>query len=63
MTVYKGILDVIGKTPLVELCALKQKYLLMANIFAKIESFNPGGSVKDRTAYSLIMGLQQDENT
>ncbi|HPB17932.1 MAG: cysteine synthase A [Clostridia bacterium] len=61
MTVYKGILDVIGKTPLVELCALKQKYLLMANIFAKIESFNPGGSVKDRTAYSLIMGLQQDE--
>lgn len=61
MTVYKGILDVIGKTPLVELCALKQKYLLSGNLFAKIESFNPGGSVKDRTAYSLIMGLQQDE--
>lgn len=61
MTVYKGILDVIGNTPLVELCALKEKYLLKANIFAKVESFNPAGSVKDRTAYSLIQSLQQDE--
>lgn len=61
MTVYKGILDVIGKTPLIELCALKQKYMLQANLFAKVESFNPGGSVKDRTAYSMIQGLQQDE--
>ncbi|MFA5342330.1 MAG: cysteine synthase A [Clostridia bacterium] len=60
MTVYKGILDLIGKTPLVELCVLKQKYMLQANLFAKVESFNPGGSIKDRTAYSMIQGLQQD---
>ena len=60
MTVFKEILDTIGNTPLVELCAIKEKYKLNANIFAKMESFNPGGSVKDRTAYSLIRGLQKD---
>lgn len=61
MTVYNHILELIGKTPLVELKAIEEKYNLKARLFAKIESFNPAGSVKDRTAYSLVESLKQDE--
>ncbi|MDD2261290.1 MAG: cysteine synthase A [Clostridia bacterium] len=61
MTLYKGILDMIGNTPLIELCAIKQKYLLHGDIYAKVEGFNPAGSVKDRTAFSLIQSLQNDD--
>ena len=37
MTLYKGILDMIGNTPLIELCAIKQKYLLHGDIYAKVK--------------------------
>ncbi len=54
MNVYKKITDTIGKTPLVELTNFEQKYGLNAKIIAKVEFFNPGGSVKDRIAKAMI---------
>lgn len=54
MKVYKHIIDTIGNTPLVELSNIEEKYALKAKIFAKVESFNPAGSVKDRIAKAMI---------
>ena len=54
--IYNNILETIGKTPLVKLERLMEEYKLEANIYAKIEARNPGGSVKDRAAYSMIKG-------
>lgn len=50
----KGILDLIGSTPLVELCNLEKKYDLKAKVAAKLEYLNPAGSVKDRIAKAMI---------
>lgn len=54
MKTYQKITDTIGNTPLVELTSLKKKLGFRANIFAKVEFFNPGGSVKDRIAKAMI---------
>ena len=54
MKVYQKIIDTIGNTPLVELSNLESKYNLKARIIAKVEYFNPGGSVKDRIAKAMI---------
>jgi cysteine synthase A len=51
---YADITQTIGATPLVELSRLKEKHKLKANILAKLEFFNPIGSVKDRIALSMI---------
>ena len=48
--VYDSILDLVGKTPLVELKRIEEKEGLQAKLIAKVESFNPAGSVKDRIA-------------
>lgn len=52
--IAKQLTDLIGNTPLLELTSISQKYGAYARIAAKLESFNPGGSVKDRTALSMI---------
>lgn len=52
--IAKQLTDLIGNTPLLELTGISQKYGAYARIAAKLESFNPGGSVKDRTALSMI---------
>ena len=44
----------VGNTPLVELTKLESKYNLKAKVFAKLESYNPAGSVKDRVALAMI---------
>lgn len=44
----------IGNTPLVELKKIKEKYALQGKIFAKLESYNPAGSIKDRVAKAII---------
>ena len=54
MKIYNKITDTIGKTPLVELKNLEKEYNLKAKIVAKVEFFNPGGSVKDRIAKAMI---------
>ena len=54
MKIYNKITDTIGKTPLVELKNIEKEYNLKAKLVAKVEFFNPGGSVKDRIAKAMI---------
>lgn len=54
MTVYASVSELIGNTPLVELTNYERDNGLAARIVAKVESFNPGGSVKDRVAKAMI---------
>ncbi len=54
MNIYENITKLIGKTPLVYLHSIKEKYHLQANLIAKLESLNPGGSLKDRVALSIL---------
>ena len=52
---YKeNILDCIGNTPLVKLNKIIKKHNLSFNLFAKVERFNPSGSIKDRASYFMI---------
>ena len=57
---YNSIIDLIGNTPLLELKNIKEKYNLKSNIYAKIEGYNPGGSIKDRIALQMILDLEKE---
>ena len=59
MKIYSNILETIGGTPLVELVNIEKKYGLKAKILAKVESFNPAGSVKDRIARAMIQEAER----
>ena len=52
--IYEGTLGLIGNTPLVELTHIEQKFGLKSRLLAKLEYFNPAGSVKDRIAKEMI---------
>ena len=54
MNIYENITKLIGKTPLVYLNSIKEKYQLQANLIAKLESLNPGGLLKDRVALRIL---------
>ncbi|MBR6243715.1 MAG: cysteine synthase A [Ruminococcus sp.] len=54
MSIYKNITDLIGNTPLLELSKTAKEYDLNATVLAKLEYFNPAGSVKDRIAKAMI---------
>lgn len=53
-TIYKSLTDLIGKTPLLELGNYNKKNDVKATIVAKLEYYNPAGSVKDRIAKAMI---------
>ena len=57
--IYKSATELIGKTPLVELTGIEKKYNLEARVLAKLEYFNPAGSVKDRIAKNegILVGI------
>ena len=54
MKVYKNVTELIGKTPLLELAHIEKEDKLEATVLAKLELFNPAGSVKDRVANAMI---------
>ncbi len=54
MTIYNNIAELIGNTPLLKLNKLTKFLNLQANLYAKLEMFNPAGSIKDRVALSMI---------
>lgn len=54
MKIYESIIELIGKTPLVRLNKFEQEKKLSAKVLAKVEFFNPAGSVKDRAALNMI---------
>lgn len=51
---YKNAYDLVGNTPLIELTHLKEELGFVGNIYAKVEYFNPAGSIKDRIALNMI---------
>ncbi len=57
--IYKSLTDLIGKTPLLELTNYEKKHGLKATIIAKLEYYNPAGSVKDRIAKSMIEDAEE----
>lgn len=55
----KNAIELVGNTPLVELTRLKKELNLKANLFAKVEYFNPTGSVKDRAALFMVLDAEE----
>ena len=60
MKVYKNVSELVGRTPLFELTNLKKEFNIQANIFAKLEYFNPAGSIKDRIAMNMLDKAEKD---
>lgn len=58
--IYQGTLGLIGNTPLVELTHVEKAYGLEARLLAKLEYFNPAGSVKDRIAKEMIEQAERE---
>ena len=58
--IYQGTLGLIGNTPLVELTHVEKAYGLETRLLAKLEYFNPAGSVKDRIAKEMIEQAERD---
>ena len=56
----KNLIDLVGSTPLMELTKIEEKYALKGKIFAKIEYFNPAGSIKDRIAKQMILDAEEE---
>src|SRR4249919_4155076 len=54
--IYDNILDTIGNTPIVKLQRLAPAHV---TLYAKVEAFNPGGSVKDRLALAIILDAER----
>lgn len=58
--IYTSSEQLIGKTPLLELCNIEKEYGLKARLLAKLEMFNPAGSAKDRVALSMINEAEKE---
>src|SRR5436190_21884473 len=58
--VARTALDLIGSTPVVRLTRLPQLEGVGAEVWAKLESFNPGGSVKDRICLAMVEAAERD---
>lgn len=54
MRIYHKITELIGNTPLLELCGMEEAHGLQARLLAKLEYFNPAGSVKDRVGMAML---------
>lgn len=59
MSLYQNIIDTIGNTPVIELKNIEKEYGLCCHVFAKLDSFNPGGSAKDRIAKAMIIDAEE----
>lgn len=55
-----SVIGAIGNTPLIQLKNIKKEYNLKANIFAKVEFFNPAGSIKDRASLFMIEKAEKE---
>lgn len=60
MRIHSSVLELIGNTPLVEVKNIEKQEQLQARVVVKLESKNPGGSVKDRIALNMILKAEQD---
>ena len=60
MAIYKSLTELVGKTPILELTHIEEAEGLKATVLAKLEYFNPAGSVKDRIAKQMIEDAEAD---
>lgn len=60
MKIYKNILELTGRTPLLEISRFSGEYGLKTPLLAKLEAFNPAGSVKDRIAKNMILQAEKE---
>ena len=58
--IYTSAEQLIGKTPLIELTHIEKEYNLQAKLLAKLEYFNPAGSIKDRVGKGMIEAAERD---
>lgn len=58
--IYNSISELVGHTPVVELKNIEKKFGLKGKICAKLEYFNPAGSIKDRVALNMILNAERD---
>lgn len=58
--IYKSVDQLIGRTPLLEVCNIEKKYNLKARILVKLECLNPAGSIKDRAAKQMIDDAEKE---
>ena len=56
--IYNGILELVGKTPVLKVNSLVEEN--SAEVYVKLEKFNPGGSVKDRAALGMIEKAEKE---
>ena len=61
MKIYKNITELVGRTPLVELTNYEKTHEVGAVILAKLEYFNPAGSVKDRIALAMLKDAEKKD--
>lgn len=59
MRIAKSLVELIGNTPLLELSNFNKEKEVLANVIAKLEYFNPGGSVKDRIGYAMVVDAEK----
>lgn len=59
LKIYKSVEELVGNTPLFEPVCLEQELNLCANLYLKLEYFNPAGSIKDRAAKQMIIDAEQ----
>lgn len=58
--IYRNITELVGNTPILELSHIEKQNNTVAHLFAKLECYNPGGSVKDRIALNMIEAAEKD---
>lgn len=58
--IYHNIIELVGNTPILQLQKIEEEYGTKGHIFAKLECFNPGGSVKDRIALNMIEAAEAE---
>ena len=56
--IYKNVIELIGKTPLVEVENVEKRFKLQARLLVKLDGYNPAGSAKDRIAYQMIVDAE-----
>ena len=59
--IYTSVDQLIGGTPLLELCNLEKRLSLKAKVLAKLEYLNPAGSAKDRIGLAMINAAEREE--
>ncbi|MBS1482323.1 MAG: pyridoxal-phosphate dependent enzyme, partial [Clostridium sp.] len=57
--IYKGVMELVGNTPLMEVVNIEQQEKLKATLLVKLEYLNPAGSVKDRVGKAMIEDAEQ----